>query len=612
MCCCIEEVDRAGNVNFFGFGVARFTWSLVGWAAHELGAIWPEIPMMMRLGDNRETSGFTPMALHHEGGPAHWGQSDRGNAGAFGDEVGPGPGCVHQHVGVDHACRRVEPPAIASWYCVVQPCGRGDLPTERSEASDKRLMECGNVDVAGVWFKHHSVLVANDDMRGNVAGLIGVDLHDRVVDGLSLRKLDIEEFMAIWRRNVHDAARRENRNVDQTLRWRFEEREAPSRERSNRACPVVQGEQRSGTSCCVMGELAFGLDQRDAFEFACQRERVRRARSGNSSTNDYDMIVSTHNTTVRHHRDRIDSRDAAPKLRFVFALSVLFAACAGFDDSLARGDGIGKQAEVESTEIPVATVGEPATDQELCRPDVIGEEEGPIVVIYLVERGQLGDACFGDPSLVAEESWLSLAEVVPPQELDAVRLFAGYEPSPQTTTVAFAGPIVGGRNDRFLIAVDLQESEADPEELRLTMAHEFSHVFTQEPDQLDLSISPRDCVTFHNSFGCFTDDAYLTAWVAEFWTPEEIESLPTNGSADEDGGDERCSLDPAHIGAYGASHPEEDFAESFSAYVFGLDVRPESQSRLDFFDRYPELRGFRDRAEAADLVGLPNNFGECG
>lgn len=268
-----------------------------------------------------------------------------------------------------------------------------------------------------------------------------------------------------------------------------------------------------------------------------------------------------------------------------------------------------------AAEIPVATLGdppEPRSIQELCTPEEIGEETGPVVAAYEVANGQLGEICLGEVSQVVLDSWDALAEFAPPEELDSIRLFIGFSPDAGSDTVAYTYSLDNWSYERFAIGVNLKAANADPDELRLTMAHELSHVFVQQADQLDLDVLRRDCGTYYNGFGCFRSDSYMAAWVNEFWTPEQIESLPRNGDIDEVAGDERCEIDASLIGYYGGSHPEEDFAESFSAYVFAVQVAEPVQARLDFFEAYPELVAFRDRAAAAGLEGLPGAFGQCG
>ncbi|MEZ5227251.1 MAG: hypothetical protein R2710_11410 [Acidimicrobiales bacterium] len=103
----------------------------------------------------------------------------------------------------------------------------------------------------------------------------------------------------------------------------------------------------------------------------------------------------------------------------------------------------------------------------------------------------------------------------------------------------------------------------------------------------------------------------MMRWIDSFWTGEELSSIPDPTMADEDGADDRCSLNPTYLGPYAASHPEEDFAESFSA-LFDLDVAPSVQPKLDFFEQFPELVQFRTQVETEGIPSPPNNFEECG
>ncbi|MFT7601159.1 MAG: hypothetical protein ACI8TP_004110 [Acidimicrobiales bacterium] len=267
----------------------------------------------------------------------------------------------------------------------------------------------------------------------------------------------------------------------------------------------------------------------------------------------------------------------------------------------ASGEGLS-----DGNEIGSSAGDSRATD---CLPEAVGEEDGPVEVIYTVVRGQLESVCYGEPSSIAEEGWDALAEVAPPEQLDAVSLYAEFRS--ENDTLAFAGP-VDDDFDRFVIAVDRETAADDPEELRLTMLHEFAHVFTQTSDQLDLDVGLAGCETYWNGAGCFRSGSFIADWVAEFWTAEQLESLPIKGGIDEDGGELRCNLDTSFLGAYAASHPEEDFAESFSAYVFGVEVPDDVNTKMAFFEGRPELAAFADRAAAADREGLNNNFERCG
>jgi hypothetical protein len=80
-----------------------------------------------------------------------------------------------------------------------------------------------------------------------------------------------------------------------------------------------------------------------------------------------------------------------------------------------------------------------------------------------------------------------------------------------------------------------------------------------------------------------------------------------------DDADARCLTDDGFFGPYAASNPEEDFAEAFSAFVFDLDPATDGQAeRLEWIAAQSGLAEFRDRAEAAGLTPLANNFEICG
>ncbi len=244
-----------------------------------------------------------------------------------------------------------------------------------------------------------------------------------------------------------------------------------------------------------------------------------------------------------------------------------------------------------------------------CTPAAVGDDGGPVVAIYTVDNGNLGEVCFGNTDQVTEDAWDELAQFVPPEELSTLSLFASYES--EDGSLAFAGPMDDAHTE-FVIAVDRKTAAEDPAELKLTMAHEYAHVLTQVNAQFDPTADPEDCETFWNGTGCFLEGSFIADYVDAFWSDAALDSLPADGSADEDGGEERCLVDPGFLGAYSASHPEEDFAEVFSAYVFGVEVPAGVEPKTDFMDARFELQGYRDRALASSDETPPNNFDLCG
>lgn len=253
------------------------------------------------------------------------------------------------------------------------------------------------------------------------------------------------------------------------------------------------------------------------------------------------------------------------------------------------------------------------------------EEEGVVTAIHFVVQGQLRPPCYvaqpdgeaddvvvdDDPRLIA--AWNELLTVTPIELVDDISLLAGYEACSDCDTLAYVTTLDVGA-EFFIIAVDVVAGAADPDELRLTMLHELSHVFTQRPgEQLIVQPQSAPCATFFNGVGCFTDESYMWAWIQEFWPPEIRDGLPADGSVGTD--DEafaRCDADAGYTGSYAAVHPEEDFAETFSAYVYDVQVDPALAAKFAFFDRYPEFVSVRDNALTAGLGDTEGNFEGCG
>ncbi len=226
----------------------------------------------------------------------------------------------------------------------------------------------------------------------------------------------------------------------------------------------------------------------------------------------------------------------------------------------------------------------------------------------------MGERCGGGGDDRIFDAWEALATIAPQGQLGDLGVFTAFEETGagEEVTLAFVQPLdVDGT--LFQMSVNLDEYEFDPDEALLTMAHEFSHVFTAIPSQIDRTVeAAANCMTYDNGEGCFFEDSLIFRWVDTFWDPyiDDVDPLvEPSGVA----GDERCAQDAGFLGPYAASNPEEDFAESFSAFVFDLDAAtPEQQERIDWMADQPGLAEFRDRAVAAGLTPVANTFEVCG
>ncbi len=251
-----------------------------------------------------------------------------------------------------------------------------------------------------------------------------------------------------------------------------------------------------------------------------------------------------------------------------------------------------------------------------CTAEGLGaDDKTTFVTAHLVVDGKLGRLCLGKQDKTLLEAWDLLTTLTPPDRLKDLALFVGFKPGKQAKaddpTYAFVNAI-DDAGTLFQMSVNLPEAANDRQEFKLTMAHEFSHVITTAASQLDRNAVSGSCSTFRDSDGCFVPTSYIADWVTKFWGDGLAQQVDPQAEPSVDIGEPRCKANPTFLNAYAASHPEEDFAESFAAFVFAIPLPPSLQPKMDYFASHPELAVFRSRAESAKLAPLTDTFDHCG
>ena len=228
---------------------------------------------------------------------------------------------------------------------------------------------------------------------------------------------------------------------------------------------------------------------------------------------------------------------------------------------------------------------------------------------HFVVDGVLGEPCLGEDERLLN-SWEWLRTVAGAEDLTELILFAGFDAP--SDLLAYVEALNTGEGEvAFQMTVNLGQADADDIELALTMAHELTHVFTGVPDQLDRGVDESQCTTYFEGEGCYTEGSFIARWVEEFWGDWIADVDPLND--DDEAALERCIADPSFLGSYAATNPEEDFAETFSAWVFSVPVEdPGLISKYEFFEADEYLASFKARVQAAGIEPLPNQFEGCG
>jgi len=272
--------------------------------------------------------------------------------------------------------------------------------------------------------------------------------------------------------------------------------------------------------------------------------------------------------------------------------------------------------EAEPSETGTDTTAGDTRDDVDCSQEGLGADDiVSFTTTHYVVDGALGDVCLGEADDRLTQAWDALATITPPGQLTDLGVFTGFTSAEdgEEVTLAFVNAL-DADGSLFQMSVNLDTYVDDPNEAQLTMAHEFSHVFTSLPSQLDRTVEAvENCATYDNGEGCYLDDSIMYQWIRTFWGDGLIDQVDPFAEATGADGQERCDADPGFFGAYAASTPEEDFAESFSVYVFDVETfSAAQQARIDWIAAQPGLAEFRERADEAGLTGLPNNFDECG
>jgi hypothetical protein len=268
------------------------------------------------------------------------------------------------------------------------------------------------------------------------------------------------------------------------------------------------------------------------------------------------------------------------------------------------------------------TVEGPGANPSLVRPDIACDDESlggddtiAFTTAYVVVDGQLGATCLGGPDGRLVAAWDELVAISPPGQLTDLDLFAGFtsREDGDSETLAYVNAL-DSEGTAFQMSVNLPAFGDDRAGASLTLAHEFSHVFTETPSQLDRSVTdPADCTTHFNGDGCYRPDSLMAAWIGRFWSTAELADVDVDADPYPEDGDARCDADDSFLGPYAATNPEEDFAESFSAFVYQVEPEtPGQEAKQAWIADRPGLAEFRDRAATAGLGPLPNAFELCG
>jgi len=166
---------------------------------------------------------------------------------------------------------------------------------------------------------------------------------------------------------------------------------------------------------------------------------------------------------------------------------------------------------------------------------------------------------------------------------------------------AFVAVTTDGRTAQWAYGVSAKEIAADPTSNLSAelMIHEFAHIFSL--DQLiNSTLSTDICHEYFFEQGCFAPGSYLDQFVESFWDTELLDELVlANDSRNQQRALARLydRYDSEFVTPYAATEPAEDFAESFTWYVLGMDAERGSvaQEKIDFMTEFSAIRSYKQQ-----------------
>ncbi len=197
-----------------------------------------------------------------------------------------------------------------------------------------------------------------------------------------------------------------------------------------------------------------------------------------------------------------------------------------------------------------------------------------------------------DPSEAAEHVWDLWLKIVTPEVAGAVILDFRVGDSEDSSTMAY----VQQSDDPTLWTLAANLAYASEDDLLIsTLIHEYAHVLSLSPDQVDPTVAA--CDTLQLDEGCALPDSAIYAFFEQFWRDYGDEAPdPTN--ADSDVADAfYAAHEDDFVSDYAATNVVEDFAETFMTFV--IEDEPSgstvaAQKILFFWDR-PDFVQLRER-----------------
>ena len=232
-----------------------------------------------------------------------------------------------------------------------------------------------------------------------------------------------------------------------------------------------------------------------------------------------------------------------------------------------------------------------------------GDGDTVNLVRYSVQNGALAQPQYYDlsnnnyadeqqDSSLHDELWETAKEVFPDNYETKINQVV-FCTDGTDNDLASVEPIQEYNTNSWTLYIDVLDGK-DTNEYVHTLTHELGHLITLKADQFS---SGSSCSTFETDYGCFSNNSYVNEFIEQFWPDimDEWQDIEYNTTSQDDFDNQIYDFYEKYsdqfVNDYAATHPEEDFAETWLYYVFDLtpDGGSIAKEKISFFSSYSEL-----------------------
>ena len=190
-----------------------------------------------------------------------------------------------------------------------------------------------------------------------------------------------------------------------------------------------------------------------------------------------------------------------------------------------------------------------------------------------------------------KEIWALFSALIPKERRALIKeylIFAGEA----SGTAGFVTPVSRNLEKwQMGIAIDYayMNGQRQTGELVYTMIHEYGHLLTLNPSQIDPNAQHNTCPTYHIQEGCARSNSYINNLYQNHW--KDIFKEHSDAKSNNKLYDFYSKYQDRFVSQYATTNPPEDIAEVFTHFVLNRDPSGQkAKSKISMLGSYSELQ----------------------